>query len=220
MPGGGSSCCLPGRPEQAKRPSRGFGSNSPGKAASQRRAVAADGRLPLSKPRAGFETTIVDGMEMPLRRIKGRPETFDLAALRTALGAMRAGETLQWPHYDRPPRPGSRRHPGVHRWHSRSGGAIFVARPAGVACAPRRGRLRRVLGLSGRPCFAATFSAEIDPRPIPCGRRSPLRPRGPLRLAVIDPTPSGGRSAYSCDGRSATGDWLGGLPPLRKNAAR
>ena len=47
------------------------------------------------------ETTIVDGMEMPLRRIKGRPETFDLAALRMALGAMRAGKTLQWPHYNR-----------------------------------------------------------------------------------------------------------------------
>jgi len=44
---------------------------------------------------------ILDGVEMPLRRIKGRPESFDLPALRQSLDAIRAGERVQWPRYDR-----------------------------------------------------------------------------------------------------------------------
>jgi putative kinase len=43
----------------------------------------------------------VDGVEMPLRRIKGRPETFDLPALHQALCAIRAGKSVSWPQYDR-----------------------------------------------------------------------------------------------------------------------
>ena len=43
----------------------------------------------------------IDGVPMPLRRIKGRPETFDLPALRDSLRAMKAGEGVRWPGYDR-----------------------------------------------------------------------------------------------------------------------
>jgi len=43
----------------------------------------------------------IDGVEMPLRRIKGRPETFDLPSLRQSLRAMKAGERVLWPRYDR-----------------------------------------------------------------------------------------------------------------------
>ena len=43
----------------------------------------------------------IDGTSMPLRRIKGRPETFDLPALRQALRAVKAGGTVCWPRYDR-----------------------------------------------------------------------------------------------------------------------
>jgi pantothenate kinase len=38
---------------------------------------------------------------MPLRRIKGRPESYDLPALRRSLGAIRSGEHPLWPRYDR-----------------------------------------------------------------------------------------------------------------------
>lgn len=44
---------------------------------------------------------IVDGVEMPLRRIKGRPETFDLPALHHTLQAIRGGKNVSWPQYDR-----------------------------------------------------------------------------------------------------------------------
>jgi putative kinase len=44
---------------------------------------------------------VLDGVEMPLRRIKGRPESFDLPALRRTLAAIRAGERVRWPRYDR-----------------------------------------------------------------------------------------------------------------------
>lgn len=43
----------------------------------------------------------VDGVEIPLRRLKGRPESFDLPALRQSLDAIRAGEAVRWPRYDR-----------------------------------------------------------------------------------------------------------------------
>jgi pantothenate kinase len=43
----------------------------------------------------------IEGIRMPLRRIKGRPETFDLSSLRQSLRAMRAGEPVLWPSYDR-----------------------------------------------------------------------------------------------------------------------
>jgi putative kinase len=43
----------------------------------------------------------IDGVEMPLRRIKGRPESFDLQSLRQSLQAMKAGESVSWPRYDR-----------------------------------------------------------------------------------------------------------------------
>jgi putative kinase len=46
-------------------------------------------------------STIVDGVEVPLRRIKGRPESFDLAALQRSLATIRAGEPVRWPRYDR-----------------------------------------------------------------------------------------------------------------------
>jgi hypothetical protein len=43
----------------------------------------------------------LDGVEMPLRRLKGRPESFDLPALRQSLDAIRAGRGVRWPRYDR-----------------------------------------------------------------------------------------------------------------------
>ena len=46
-------------------------------------------------------TTVRDGVAVPLRRIKGSPETFDLPALLTDLGSLRRGEVLRWPRYDR-----------------------------------------------------------------------------------------------------------------------
>jgi putative kinase len=47
------------------------------------------------------QSTVVDGVGMPLRRIKGRPETFDLPALLRSLRAIRAAEPVRWPAYDR-----------------------------------------------------------------------------------------------------------------------
>jgi pantothenate kinase len=47
------------------------------------------------------QSVVVDGTEIPLRRIKGRPETFDLPALHQALGAIASGDRLSWPQYDR-----------------------------------------------------------------------------------------------------------------------
>ena len=43
----------------------------------------------------------INGTFMPLRRIKGRPETFDLPSLRQSLRAVKAGGTVCWPRYDR-----------------------------------------------------------------------------------------------------------------------
>ena len=43
----------------------------------------------------------IDGTEMPLRRIKGRPESFDLPLLQQSLRAMKVGERVLWPRYDR-----------------------------------------------------------------------------------------------------------------------
>ena len=42
-----------------------------------------------------------DGREQPLRDYKGSPESFDLAALRAVLEALRRGQAIRWPHYDR-----------------------------------------------------------------------------------------------------------------------
>ena len=47
------------------------------------------------------QRTTVDGVQMPLRRIKGRPESFDLPSIRRLLHSMKAGETVHWPRYDR-----------------------------------------------------------------------------------------------------------------------
>ena len=44
---------------------------------------------------------IIDGAQMPLRRIKGRPETFDLPSIRQSLRALKAGQQVLWPRYDR-----------------------------------------------------------------------------------------------------------------------
>jgi pantothenate kinase len=43
----------------------------------------------------------IDGAEMPLRRIKGRPETFDLPLLQQSLRAVQDGKPVLWPRYDR-----------------------------------------------------------------------------------------------------------------------
>ena len=43
----------------------------------------------------------IDGTLMPLRRIKGRPESFDLPSIRQLLHTLRADEPLRWPRYDR-----------------------------------------------------------------------------------------------------------------------
>lgn len=47
------------------------------------------------------KSIIIDGNEMPLRRVKGRPETFDLPALHRALVAIGGGGKVSWPRYDR-----------------------------------------------------------------------------------------------------------------------
>lgn len=44
---------------------------------------------------------LVDGVEIPLRRLKGRPESFDLPALRQSLDAISSGGPVRWPRYDR-----------------------------------------------------------------------------------------------------------------------
>lgn len=46
-------------------------------------------------------TTIRDGVEIPLRRIKGAQETFDVQKLAEKLQTLKAGEPLKWPIYDR-----------------------------------------------------------------------------------------------------------------------
>ena len=46
-------------------------------------------------------TTVRDGVEVPLVKIKGAPETFDLKALQAAVARVAAGEECGWPRYDR-----------------------------------------------------------------------------------------------------------------------
>lgn len=50
-----------------------------------------------------LESTLItiDGAQMPLRRIKGRPETFDLLSIRRTLYSLKAGNEVLWPRYDR-----------------------------------------------------------------------------------------------------------------------
>ncbi len=47
------------------------------------------------------ERIVRDGVAMPLRRIKGAPETFAVAAMAHALERLVRGEDLVWPVYDR-----------------------------------------------------------------------------------------------------------------------
>ena len=46
-------------------------------------------------------TCVRDGQEIPLVRIKGAPETFDLEKLTEAVCRVAAGESIGWPVYDR-----------------------------------------------------------------------------------------------------------------------
>ncbi len=46
-------------------------------------------------------TIVRDGREIPLAKIKGAPETFDLDRLRERIGQLLRGEDTPWPHYDR-----------------------------------------------------------------------------------------------------------------------
>ena len=46
-------------------------------------------------------TTVLEGRTVPLRQVKGSPESFDLAALQAALAAVHRGDNLCWPRYDR-----------------------------------------------------------------------------------------------------------------------
>ncbi len=73
--------------------------------------LARQGRVPLQPlSMDGFHypnrvldsrSIVLDGVAMPLRRLKGRPESFDLSALQWSLDAIREGERVQWPRYDR-----------------------------------------------------------------------------------------------------------------------
>lgn len=47
------------------------------------------------------QVVTLDGTPMPLRRIKGRPESFDLPSIRQSLHALKAGDPVRWPRYDR-----------------------------------------------------------------------------------------------------------------------
>ena len=46
-------------------------------------------------------TVVRDGVEIPMVRIKGAPETFDLEHFQAAVQRVAAGETCGWPVYDR-----------------------------------------------------------------------------------------------------------------------
>ena len=46
-------------------------------------------------------STLRDGQEIPLSRIKGAPETFDLRRLRERIERLRTGADTPWPFYDR-----------------------------------------------------------------------------------------------------------------------
>ena len=54
-------------------------------------------------PNAGLDTTSVeiDGESVLLRKIKGDPETFDIAGMAASLRKVHLGEPLCWPRYDR-----------------------------------------------------------------------------------------------------------------------
>lgn len=47
------------------------------------------------------ETVRIDAREIPLRKIKGAPESYDLARLTETMRALNAGASVQWPYYDR-----------------------------------------------------------------------------------------------------------------------
>jgi pantothenate kinase len=47
------------------------------------------------------ETVMRDGCLIPLRKIKGAPESFDLSRLTESLQAIVEGKALHWPKYDR-----------------------------------------------------------------------------------------------------------------------
>ena len=47
------------------------------------------------------QTTELDGETVPLRKVKGRPESFDLPGLLDSLVRLRAGNPVAWPRYDR-----------------------------------------------------------------------------------------------------------------------
>jgi len=75
--------------------------------------LARDGRIApavQSLPMDGFhypnavldsQHVTIDGLQTSLRRIKGRPETFDLPSLCESLRTLRAGGRVLWPSYDR-----------------------------------------------------------------------------------------------------------------------
>ena len=46
-------------------------------------------------------TIVRDGEEIPLSKIKGAPETFDLTRLRERIELLCSGADTPWPHYDR-----------------------------------------------------------------------------------------------------------------------
>ena len=47
------------------------------------------------------ESVQIDGREVPLRKIKGAPESYDLSELTETIKALNAGASVQWPYYDR-----------------------------------------------------------------------------------------------------------------------
>lgn len=54
-------------------------------------------------PNAELDTRSIihDGKQVPLRSLKGSPETYDLPALTVALRALRTRQEVSWPRYDR-----------------------------------------------------------------------------------------------------------------------
>ena len=64
------------------------------------RALGIDG---FHLPRAALEgkSAVRNGITVPLREIRGAPETFDLEALTDALRRLKAGENILWPEYSR-----------------------------------------------------------------------------------------------------------------------
>ena len=64
-------------------------------------AVAADGRLPLSKPRAGLRDYDRRWYGNATAPHQGPARDLRPGRVANGAGAMRAGKTLQWPHYNR-----------------------------------------------------------------------------------------------------------------------